>query len=199
MKSRLISDLFKLAVDRFKDADYKSSFKLFSTLLLQNPDNKEAKIGAIISDYANEDELDAISYFDYLMNNISSDSVKNELLEELTSVLDIDYTIYDDLFSSIEELVATADGIEYQDFKKIFTNSINKRYVIENIMFSTNLIISSKEEMPDFIELLYENNFEDEALSYLESAISIYPIDIFFQDGLKVYNNRKKNREYHES
>ena len=45
----------------------------------------------------------------------------------------------------------------------------------ENIMFSTRVIITKKEDFIDFLGKLVEHGFTEMALTYLESALNIYP------------------------
>ncbi len=187
-----LNNIFDLAVEKFREGDYKSSFKFFSFLLFKEERDIDAQIGAILSDYAVENEEDAIDYFEYFLDNLSDELTKKDLLYELTSQMDVDFSFLDELFTVLEELIVTTEGIEYQDFKEIFIKSSNKKQLMENLTFSTKLIISTKEDMLDFIELLYENDFIDEALSYLESAISISPIDTYFQDTFREYNLKIK-------
>ena len=44
-------------------------------------------------------------------------------------------------------------------------------------MFSTRVLITSKEDFIDFLDSLTQNGFEDMALSYVESAINSFPND----------------------
>jgi len=73
------------------------------------------------------------------------------------------------------------NGVEYSDFIKIANLRGNVKQALEDIMFSAKLIIQSKEDMMNFIDLLMQYNFKEEALSYLEKAIMIYPRDGYFQ------------------
>jgi len=64
---------------------------------------------------------------------------------------------------------------EGADFKETF----------ENIMFSTKVIITEKEDFIDFLDKLIEHNFTEMALTYLENALAIYPTDILLMKLLK--------------
>jgi hypothetical protein len=57
--------------------------------------------------------------------------------------------------------------IEENDFKRIF----------ENIMFSTKVIITEKEDFVDFLDNLITNGYSEMAMSYLEGALGVYPND----------------------
>jgi len=197
MKLKQTSDYLTLAINYFKSKDYELSLKFFSFILLNNPESIDAKIGILLSDFVHEDEKLAIYYFNRFIEFIEEDNIKEEILSDLLSFNKMNYSFSENFLTDMDD-VLSADGIEYKDFKKILKNSQDIKNLITNIMFSTKLIISSRTEMLDFIELLYENNFKDEALSYLESAIDIYPSDMFLQDILKNYNFNK-NREIYEN
>ena len=47
----------------------------------------------------------------------------------------------------------------------------------EDIMFSTKVIISRKEDFVDFLAKLIENGFVEISLNYLESAVTLFPND----------------------
>jgi len=65
----------------------------------------------------------------------------------------------------------------YQDFKKIIDEGASFKETFENIMFSTRVLITKKEDFLDFLDKLIENDFEEMALTYLDSALTIYPSD----------------------
>jgi hypothetical protein len=52
-------------------------------------------------------------------------------------------------------------------------------------MFSTTVIITKKEDFIDFLDQLIEHGFEEMALTYLESALSVYPSDKLLRKLLK--------------
>ena len=69
-----------------------------------------------------------------------------------------------------------------ESFKEIF----------ENIMFSTRVIITKKEDFIDFLDNLIEHGFAEMALSYLENALSVYPSDKMLRKLLKKLSKGKK-------
>ena len=178
----------ELAYSYFYKAQYINALHYFSLALKEAPEDIDIKLGALLSDYAKEDEGEAIALLDYYdtsknlgeeesllynniidsINNTSSSYVNNESMELI--------------FASFE------NGVEYEDFKKVIKQRDNIKETIENVMFSSKLIINSKEDMVDFIELLMDNDFKDEALTYLESAIMIYPRDSFFEEHFRQLN-----------
>jgi hypothetical protein len=65
----------------------------------------------------------------------------------------------------------------YSEFKEIVDDDGDFRRIFENIMFSTRVIITEKEDFVDFLDKLMENNYQEMAMSYLEGALAIHPND----------------------
>jgi hypothetical protein len=66
------------------------------------------------------------------------------------------------------------------------------RETFENIMFSTKVIITQKEDFIDFLDNLIDHDFAEMALSYLENALSVYPSDKLLRKLLKKLAKRDK-------
>ena len=75
------------------------------------------------------------------------------------------------------ETIELQDGITYDDFKMLIGERGNFRQVFEDIIFSTKIIITSRDDFLDFLSGLIDANFIDMALNYMESAIKSYPND----------------------
>ena len=67
------------------------------------------------------------------------------------------------------------DGILYHEFKELVEKEGDFKRIFENIMFSTRVIISEKEDFIDFLKNLVMYDFKEMALAYLESALAVYP------------------------
>ena len=75
---------------------------------------------------------------------------------------------------------------------QLLTEGDDFKTTFENIMFSTKVIITKKEDFLDFLDKLIEHNFVDMALNYLENALSIYPDDALLSKLLKKLAQGKK-------
>jgi hypothetical protein len=82
------------------------------------------------------------------------------------------------------DIQAEVDGVTYCDFKELVEKEGDFKKVFENIMFSTKVVITSKEDLIDFITKLHQNGFSDMALSYLDDMSDMFPQD---QDILELY------------
>lgn len=65
----------------------------------------------------------------------------------------------------------------YTEFKELIKDDNDFNRIFENIMFSTRVIITEKEDFVDFLDSLIVHGYKEMALSYLESALGVYPND----------------------
>ena len=105
----------------------------------------------------------------------SADIIIDEILQNLDGALE---KISEVLAEPIANKLIYEDGILYEDFKTIVESGNDFRETFENIMFSTKVIITQKEDFIDFLDRLIEHNFSEMALSYLENALNVYPNDM---------------------
>ncbi len=107
-------------------------------------------------------------------------------MSEILKTMDGSLEKLREVFSEpLRDRVELEDGILYQDFKKLVDEGGNFKEIFENIMFSTRVIITQKEDFVDFLDKLIENNFTEMALTYLENALSVYPSDMVLRKLLK--------------
>ncbi len=173
----------ELANSYFFKREYKSALFNFSLALKISPDDKEAKIGALLSDLAMESENEAVALFEYyeITKSLDGENADNTLLELIDSI-DLEESAIVELLGNIESYIDSfEDGIEYKDFLVLIKERGSFKKVIEDIMFSTKIIIHKKEDFIDFIKLLIENNYRDLALNYIENALLHYPTELFFK------------------
>ena len=168
------------AKDSFTKSNYKDALEKFAQVLQNYPNSKEAYNGVILSEMAMSGEGGAEALFDYYEilkeeDKESADIIIDEILQNLDGALDkISKLIAD----PVKDLVIYEDGILYQDFKAILADGNDFVETFENIMFSTKVIITEKEDFIDFLDNLINHGFQEMALSYLENALSVYPTDI---------------------
>jgi tetratricopeptide (TPR) repeat protein len=168
-----------LANQDFTKAEYENALRNYALVLKDYPDSKEAYNGAILSEMAMSGEAGAEALFDYYEvlreeDAEQADIVIGEILETMDGTLD---TLGDLLKQPLKEEMVFEDGITYGDFRKLVEQEGDFKRIFENIMFSTRVIITEKSDFVDFLERLIDNGFREMALSYLESAMGIYPND----------------------
>jgi tetratricopeptide (TPR) repeat protein len=163
----------------FSKSDFKTALEQYSAVLQDYPHSKEAYNGVILSEMALSGENGAEALFDYyeILKEEDSDTaheIISELLQNMDGAIEkLSELVAEPLHKSLEG----EDGILYDDFKLLLKDDADFKEIFENIMFSTRVIITRKDDFIDFLDKLIEHDFTDMALSYLESAVSIYPND----------------------
>lgn len=175
------------AKDSFSKSDYKMALQQFATVLQNYPNSKEAYNGAILAEMAMSGESGAEALFDYyqilqIEDKDSADIIMSDILQNMDGTLDALGEIF---AQPLRERLELEDGILYEDFKKILDDGASFKDTFENIMFSTKVIITSKEDFIDFLDKLIEYDYADMALTYLENALGVYPSDKMLQKLLK--------------
>ncbi len=182
--------LLKKAEDEFLNGDYKSALQTYGRVLEKNPKLDEAKVGIYLSDIGTENEEEAQSLFDYYQAIKNKEPEAAQIVHEIIDSIDVTKNTLSELMN--EQLKYQAeyeDGILYSDFKELIENRGSFKSAFEDIMFSTKVIITEKEDFIDFIKNLAQEGFEKMALEYLDSSAQIFGSD---QEVLELYSLFKK-------
>ncbi len=172
----------------FSQSEYKKALEKFATVLQNYPNSKEAYNGVILSEMALSGEGGAEALFDYYEvlkseDKESADEIMSEILENMDGTLE---ELAEVLTQPLKNRLEAEDGILYEDFKQILkANGGDFKKVFDNIMFSTKVIITKKEDFLEFLDMLIENGYNEMALNYLENALSLYPTDGALQELFK--------------
>jgi len=175
------------ANDSFSKSEYKNALEQFATVLQNFPNSKEAYNGVILSEMAMSGESGAEALFDYYeilkeTDKEEADKIMSEILENMDGTIEK----LSEVFSApLRDRLEFEDGIFYQDFKNILDEGASFKETFENIMFSTRVIITQKDDFIDFLDKLIEHGFEEMALTYLETALGAYPSDKLLRNLLK--------------
>jgi len=175
------------AKDNFTRAEYKSALDKFAEVLQNYPNSKEAFNGVILSEMAMSGEEGAEALFDYYEilkeeDKEEADAIMSEILEGMDGSLE---KLSEVFAEPLRNRLEFEEGILYSDFQKILQEGGDFVETFENIMFSTRVIITNKEDFIDFLDKLIEHDFVQMALTYLENALSVYPSDKFLRKLLK--------------
>ena len=168
-----------LANESFSKSDFEQALRSYALVLKDYPNSKEAYNGAILSEMAMSGESGAEALFDYYSvlredDAEQADLIISEILETMDGTLE---QLGDIITQPLKERLAFEDGILYAEFKEIVDDEGDFRRIFENIMFSTRVIITEKEDFVDFLDKLMENNYHEMAMSYLEGALAVHPND----------------------
>ncbi|DAB30347.1 MAG TPA: hypothetical protein CFH84_04530 [Sulfurimonas sp. UBA12504] len=176
-----------LAKNSFTKADFENALKQFAIVLQDYPNSKEAYNGVILSEMAMSGEGGAEALFDYYeilkeQDKEEADSIMSEILKSMDGSLE---KLSEVFAQPLRERLEFEDGILYEDFKAIIDSGEDFRETFENIMFSTKVIITQKEDFIHFLDNLIDHGFAEMALTYLESALGVYPGDDILRKLLK--------------
>ncbi|RUM65405.1 MAG: hypothetical protein DSZ03_02915 [Sulfurimonas sp.] len=166
-----------IANESFSKAEYEKALRNYALVLKDYPNTQEAYNGAILSEMAMSGEDGAEALFDYYVvlqeeNKEEADIIISEILESMDGTLEQ----LGQLFSEpLKQRLEFEDGILYHEFKALVEQEGDFKRIFENIMFSTRVIISEKEDFIDFLKNLVSHDFKEMALTYLESALAVYP------------------------
>ncbi len=187
LQAATVSKFKDLANMSFFKREYKEALLNYSLALKEKPEDKEARIGALLADMAFEKEEEAVALFEYY--EVSKSMKIDNALETLEQIIDsIEYESdpLNNLLSTIEERIgAIEDGILYSDFIAHVNSREDVKRALEDLMFSSKIIIYKKEDFTELIKILLSNGYRDLAYEYIESALLLYPDDKVFYDLLK--------------
>ena len=182
----------------FMAKQYKQAFEIFAHNLQLDSNNTESLIGLLLSDMAQDFEDQALGLYEYyqllLSQEISKAKARAQILKAIQSFDKSTNGIFA-LLKNLENLRADSlEGILYQDFKKLAQENFKKTF--EDLIFSTKIIFTNKNDFYDFLNQLVENDYQDMSLEYIESLKKNVIYDKEIEKILqKVSNdNRKKHK-----
>jgi len=182
------------AKDSFSKSDYKNALDKFAAVLQSFPNSKEAYNGVILAEMALSGEGGAEALFDYYEilkeeDKEQADIIMSDILQNMDGSME---KLSEVFAQPIRDRIEFEDGILYKDFKALVDSGESFKETFENIMFSTRVIITQKEDFIDFLDNLIEHGFAEMALTYLENALSVYPSDALLRKLLKKLAKGKK-------
>ena len=171
-------NLLKRAEAQFVNGEYHQSLQSYGLLLKDHPDLGEARVGVYLSDLGLESEDDAQALFDYyqVIKTEQEDAV--EVIDDLIHTLDNSKnSLQELLIDPLKEQADYEDGIRYEDFMQLVASRGDFKEAFEDIMFSTKVVITNRDEFIDFIKHLSTEGFQEMALSYLDVASNAFGDD----------------------
>ncbi len=182
------------AKDSFSKSNFEDAMSKFGLVLQNYPNSKEAFNGVILAEMAMSGEMGAEALFDYYEilkedDRESADIIMSDILQNMDGSLE---KLADVFAQPLRDKLEFEDGILYEDFKDIIKSGESFKETFENIMFSTKVIITQKEDFIDFLDNLIDNDFAEMALTYLENALSVYPSDELLGKLLKKLSKKGK-------
>jgi tetratricopeptide (TPR) repeat protein len=178
--------LLQRAEREFLKGNYATALMAYGLILKDYPTLDEAKVGAYLSDLGEESGEEAQALFDYYQMIKRDKQNAVEIIHSLIDSLDTTKeSIYEMLEAPMEEQVEYSDGIRYSDFLALVKSRGDFKKTFEDIMFSTKVVITDKDEFIDFVTKLADEGFDEMALGYLDATASLFGND---QEVLALYN-----------
>jgi hypothetical protein len=178
--------LLQRAEDEFIRGDYTNALRVYGLILEDYPMLDEAKIGAYLSDLGIESEEEAQALFEYyqLIKNEKENAV--DIINSLIDNLDSSKQKIEELLRDpMQEQVEYSDGIRYSDFILLVESRGSFKKTFEDIMFSTKVVITNKDDFIDFVTRLSHEGFSEMALGYLDASSQLFGND---QEILALYH-----------
>jgi tetratricopeptide (TPR) repeat protein len=185
--------LLQRAEAEFLKGDYANALRSYGLILKDYPTLDEAKIGVYLSDLGIESQEEAQALFDYYQ--VIKDQQENavDIIDGIIENLDSSKKqIQELLVDPVQEEVEYSDGIRYSDFLRLVESRGSFKKTFEDIMFSTKVVITNKDEFIDFVTQLSKEGFDEMALGYLDASSSLFGDD---QDILALYHVVKGIKE----
>ncbi|RUM72538.1 MAG: hypothetical protein DSZ08_00800 [Sulfurovum sp.] len=186
MSKRNQDILLQRAEGEFLQGNFSKALRSYGLILKDYPMLDEAKVGVYLSDLGAESKDEAQALFDYYQ--IIKDEKENavEIIDGLLNSLDTSKNeIQKLLLNPTEEQIEYGDGIRYDDFLKLVENRGSFKKAFEDIMFSTKVVITEKDEFIDFVTKLAKEGFDEMALGYLDAISHLFGND---QEVLSLYS-----------
>lgn len=184
--------LLKRAESEFLQGDYAKALRSYGLILRDYPTLDEARIGVYLSDLGIESEEEAQALFDYYQMIKGEKENAVDIIDGLIENLDSSkHKLQELLVEPLEEQIEYGDGIRYSDFLELVKRRGSFKKTFEDIMFSTKVIITNKDEFIDFVTQLAHEGFDEMALGYLDASASLFGND---QDILALYHVVRGNK-----
>lgn len=146
-----------------------------------------------LADMALEYEDEARALFEYyqVIYNKSNQEAEKVILEMIENFDKNLYALNLAIWSLQEAEVDKNDGILYEDFE-IHSAKVGFKEAFEDLMFSSKIIFTNKNEFLFFVRNLVKFGFEDIAINYFENAGNLLFYD---KDFMRLYRKILQNKK----
>ncbi len=170
--------LLQQAHEFFTIGQYDKALFLYAQVASLSPANTEYQLYAIFCDVASENPTQGQALFDYF--TVASNENIKEAIDEVMNMI-AQYDSSSEQMSAILEnthkTLETLDAIEYKDFEKLIAKRGSFKIAFQDIMFSTKVAITSKDDFFDFVDQLIDNDFKTTAYDYLDGFNEYFKYD----------------------
>ena len=172
-------ELLQQAHSYFTAKNYDKALFLYSQVVSFEPENVEYKLYCLFCDLGFDSDEKAQTLFDYFVIAKDDDfDAAVKYVEDVINAYDGDNLKMLDLLKDISDTnVESLNAIEYDDFMDLVKSRGSFKEAYQDIMFSTKVAITTKDDLLDFIDKLIENNFDKTAYSYLDGFNEYFSYD----------------------
>lgn len=175
-----------IAIKAFYNGNYELAKACFS-MIYENVSSKFILMLVNICELAKINKNEAHVLFEIVINKMES----KQNIDDLNSVMEILESNFKNAISNL----MTQNAISYDEFMLLVSSSGDFKNTFENIMFSSRVVISKKDDLLDFLDKLIKNGFIELGLSYLESAAQIFPNEKRIHMLMQEISQRQKNED----
>lgn len=176
--------ILELANSLYASGKYLKAMQKYNELVSKYPDNEEFKLYILLCDIATENEEKSNMFYDYFtVAKIENLDNAIEYVKGMIKAYDGDVEEITKLLQEISSMaVESLDAIDYKDFLELVQSRGNFKEAFEDIMFSTKVAITSKDDFFDFVNKLIDNDFETSAYNYLDGFNDYFSYDSKIQE-----------------
>jgi tetratricopeptide (TPR) repeat protein len=172
-------EILEQAHGKFTAKQYDKALFLYSQISSLEPTNVEYQLYCILCDIGYESDEKAQSLFDYF--SVAKDTDFDAAVKYVKDVIHAYDGDNEKMMHIVQDIAATSvdslNAIEYDDFKKLVENRGSFKEAYQDIMLSTKVAITTKEDLIDFINKLIDNNFDKTAYKYLDGFNEYFTYD----------------------
>jgi tetratricopeptide (TPR) repeat protein len=172
-------DLLQKAHGFFLDEQYDKALFLYSRVSSLEPSNKEYQIYALFCDLSSDNNEKAQELFEKFLI-LKEDNINEAIkyVEDEIATFDGDNELLLQMIEDVSiQTVESLDAIDYQDFLRLEKDRGSFKTAYEDIMYSTKVSITKKEDLVDFINKLIEHGFNSTAYTYLDGFNEVFSYD----------------------
>lgn len=187
MDSKQKKDSLEIAASYFSAREYQKALFMYSQVLSYEPDNIEYQLYCVFCDVASENDEKGQTLFDYF--TVAKDANFEEAVKYVQDIINAYDGDHEKMMTLLQDIslsnVESLNAIEYDDFMKLVESRGSFKEAYQDIMFSTKVAITSKDDLIDFINKLIDNNFNTTAYNYLDGFNEYFSFD---QDFTALYD-----------
>ena len=171
--------VLKQAHSFFTDKQYDKAMFLYAQVLSLDPLNKEYQLYPVFCDIANENEDKGQYLLDYFTIALKEDS--KTAIEDVSNIISAYDGNNDQMMNILKDFslqtTESLDAIKYEDFETLIRQRGSFKIAFQDIMFSTKVAITSKDEFYEFVNQLIDNDFKKTAYHYLDGFNEYFKYD----------------------